>query len=73
MVHYLRGLAPSEEQSLQALSKKFITLLTHTNASCASDVHTHDLKHHFSEKGVPLHILTLTKIGLSQDNYYFKG
>ena len=62
VVHYLKGLPPSEEQSLQTLSKKLVTLLALANASRASDLHALDLQYHqFSEEGVLFHIPTLTK------------
>ena len=62
VVHYLSGLVPSEEQSLQVLSKKLVTLLALANASRASDLHALDLQYHqFSQEGVLFHIPTLTK------------
>ena len=62
VVHYLKGLEPSEEQPLPILTKKLVTLLALANASCASDLHALDLQYHqFSQEGVLFHILTLTK------------
>ena len=46
-VHYLKGLGPSEEQSLQMLSKKLVTLLALANTSRASDLHALDLQRVF--------------------------
>ena len=62
VVQYLKSLSPSEEQSLQALSKKLVTLLALANASRASDIYALDLQYHqFSQEGVLFHIPTLTK------------
>ena len=46
VVHYLKGLEPSEEQPLPILTKKLVTLLALANASCASDLHALDLQYH---------------------------
>lgn len=62
VVQHLKGLSPTEEQTLQVLSKKLVTLLALANASRASDIHALDLQYHkFSEEGVLFHIPSLTK------------
>ena len=62
VVKYLKSLSPTEEQTLQTLSKKLVTLLALANASRASDIHALDLQYHkFSEEGVLFHIPSLTK------------
>ena len=62
VVQHLKGLSPTEEQTLQVLSKKLVTLLALANASRASDIHALDLQYHkFSEEGVLFHISSLTK------------
>ena len=62
MIQCLRSLSPTEDQSLQVLSKKLVTLLALANASRASDIHALDLQFHkFSGEGVLFHIPSLTK------------
>ena len=62
VIHYLKSLTPSEEQPLQTLSKKLVTLLALTNTSRASDLHALDIQYHqFLQEGVLFQIPTLTK------------
>lgn len=62
VIQCLKSLSPTEDQPLQVLSKKLVTLLALANASRASDIHALDLQFHkFSGEGVLFHIPSLTK------------